>query len=47
MEIILDMIKKYLSSVSFSSLPTDVAWDFFFMSGNCIVICVWENGAGY
>ena len=50
METILDMKKNILSSVCFRLLPTDVAWDNFFllfMSGNCIGIHFWQNGSGH
>ena len=49
MDTILDTKKVFLSSVCFSLLPTDVAWDnlFLFMSGNDIGIFLWKNGAGH
>ena len=43
-------INFFLSSVCFRLLPTDVAWDNFFIlfkSGNSIGILFWKNGAGH
>ena len=50
MDTILDIIKVFLSSVCFSLVPTDFAWDnifVLFMSGNYIGIFFWKNGAGH
>ena len=50
MDTILDMKKVFLYYVCFCLLPKDVAWGnifLLFMSGNCIGILFWENGAGH